>query len=1122
MKLSFCGIFLQCLFVNLLLATEINAQKALSVKEVYLDLELKQASLVEVFSLIESKTDYKFNYSKVDINRALALNKNYKNASVAQILTDISREARLNFKQVNLGINVDRAPRRSRASVEVITFETISGKVSDETNQGIPGVNIVIKGTNSGAVTDIDGNYSINVPNEESILVYSAVGYISQEVVVGSRTTINITMLADIRQLEELVVTAFGLEREKKELTYSTQNVKLGAISEARPNQDVINGLQGKVAGLSINTSSGGVSGESRVVLRGERSTSGNSEPLYIIDGVVASGGLSDISADDIESISVLKGANAAALYGNRAQNGAVIVSTKKGRDGFNIDINQTFTAEKALVLHSYQNQFGQGSAGTYVPASTFSWGPSLNGSQVANWSPDPALAGSTIPYTAYSDNVKDFYQTGKSLSTSVAISAGGEKGTTYFSYTFDDKEGVIPNNELTRHNFNLRVENKLTDKLTFNGKVNFIRSQVSNQLATGEAFDNPNRHAYRLPRNVSNAQASAFEYIDAAGNARQNFWLPLDNGGANPYWTVNRNLNDIIDDRVLGFASLEYEIVDGLKLLARSAIDRTNIFRENRWHNDTYIIAQTGNYSINSSQSYEWNHEFLAQYAGESGEFTYNINVGGNLRQERRNGVSTNNGGLNVPNLFAIGNAQNLTASETIFRRDVNSLYGFGQIGWKGALFLDATWRGDWSSTLPSPHRFTYPSFGLSAVLSDLVSLPEIISFAKLRVNYAESGGDTSPFRLSRLVTASGGFLTLGGLLPLDNLKPERTKSIDVGFDLRLFEDRLGIDFTYYKTNTNDQIFTENLAIGANASQRLLNGGDIENKGIELVLTGTPLQTSDFTWDITVNYSKNTSEVKELFGQSDVFNLGAPNGSGFLGTNRLDLGEPFGNIVSRGFERDSQGRVLVDPNTGVPLRTAGLTEIIGNYNPDWLGGIFNSFQYKNFSATFLIDIRQGGNLVSFTDAILAADGLTEITAQGRDGTLVFGQNIFGGETAVLADADGNGTETPNNVSVNAETLWTALGGRNSPTGEAFVRDASNVRMREIALGYELPASVLSKTPFKRVKFSLVGRNLFFLSNKAEILDPDVISSANVAAVGFENFAPPTSRSFGFNIKLGL
>lgn len=992
--------------------------------------------------------------------------------------------------------------------------KTVSGTVSSAgDNAPLPGVNVVVDGTSNGTQTDFDGNYSINAA-EGDVLVFSYLGMKSQMVTVGASNNMNVFMEEDASQLDEVVVTALGVKRQKKSLTYATQQVETEGIDEARAQQNLVNSLQGRVAGLSIQTSGNGVSGASKVVLRGNRSIAGSSQPLYVVDGVPLGGDISDLSPDDIASINVLKGANAAALYGARANNGAIIITTKSGAEGaMAIDFNTSLTAQTGNILFDYQNEYGQGSGGVYNPASLGSWGPKMTGNSVENWSPNPEFSGS-LPYAAQPNNVSDFMQTGFNQAYNVSVRSGTEKNKTFFGYTHEDRKGIVPGNELTRHNVNLKIDNSLIEnKLDLSARVNYIYTAIDNQLDTGEAFSNPWRHAYRLPRNIRTQDVSVFEYLDAAGNVRQNYWDPGNNGGANPYWTVNKNLKDIQNNRVIGYMSLTYHLTDDLSLMVRTAADQQSSFREDFLHNDTYIIAANGNYSTNNSTALEWNSDFLLNYNKQiTDNFSISANLGGNSRLARNKFVSTSNNGLNAANIFAISNAQNLTASQDISRKKVNSLYGSALASLNDNLFLDASYRSDWSSTLPvDNNRFDYYSAGLSAVVSDMVALPESISYLKLRSSYAEVGNDTNPFNLTQVANlVAGGFIQLGTVLPNANLRPERTKSLEFGVDARFFNSRLGVDFTYYKSNSIDQLFGQQVPQGSGVSTRFINGADIQNNGVDLILTGTPISTADFSWNVTFNFNKNVSEVLELAEGLETLSFGGD----FFRRFELNVGEPWGNVYSRGFVRNDSGQVVAAAD-GTPEVTSGQSVLIGNFNPDWLGGILNDFQYKNWNLSFLIDIRQGGTVGSFTNAILASDGALTKTLDGRDGSLVFGTNVFPELTVVKADG------SPNTTQVGAEQFWAKIGGRNSPVGEAFVEDASNIRMREIALGYSLPQSMLAKTPFRRAKFSLVGRNLFFISNNASV-DPEVVTNTSTAADGFESFAPPSTRSIGLNVKLGF
>lgn len=999
---------------------------------------------------------------------------------------------------------------------------SVTGTVTDEDGDSLPGANVLLQGTTIGTVTDIDGNYRITVQGDNPVLLISSVGYQSQTVEVSGRSTIDVQMNADLTQLGEVVVTAFGMEREKKALTYTVQSVETEEMSEARE-LNIMNSLSGKIAGISINRSGSGVGGGTRVILRGNRSIAGDSQPLYIVDGVPILGDISDISPDDIESINVLKGPNAAALYGSRANNGAIVVTTKKGSNsgkGFNVKLNNTYMIETPILLTNYQNVYGQGTSGTYLANAEGAWGPRMEGQMVDHWSPDPNWPVEQYPYLPQPDNVKDFLQTGHNFATNLSISAGNEKNQTFFSYTYTDAVGTVPNNELNRHNLNLRLTNKLTDQLTLDSKLNYIREEIDNQILLGENYANPMRHAYRLPRNISTADASIFEYTNANGLNRQNFWNPGSNGGANPYWTANRNLDFNLNERIIGLASLSYDITDNFSVLVRSAFDRAFGENESKRYNDSYVIADNGQFALGKSNSFEWNTDFLVSYEQDiNTDWYFNVNVGGNARKYRNSGISANTAGnLTVPNYFALSNTQQYGATHNVGApKDVNSVYAFGQLAFRNAIFLDLTARNDWSSTLPSDNwSYFYPSVGLNAVISDLIpAFPAFFTFAKLRASYAEVGNDTSPYQLSRTATVApggnSGFLSINSTIPNENLKPERTRSIEVGADLRFIDNRIGVDVTYYKTNSTDQLFSVGLPVGSGASSFFTNGGDVQNQGVELILSLTPVSTENFNWDISLNYAYNESLVKEINEERPSLVVG----SDFLREFWIEEGRPFGEVYSRGYLRDDAGRVIVDSD-GLPFVTDGKTVNVANYNPDGLGGIRNVFSYKNFKFSFLIDIRDGGSISSITNAIIYADGLTEATLQGREGGLIFGDNFMPGETAVLEDG------TPNNIPISAEQFWVKMGGRNAPVGEVFTVDASNMRLREAVLGYSLPSSLLSSTFISSVNVSFVARNLFFFYNKAENIDPDVTVGTGKEAAGFDSFAPPTNRSYGLNLSIGF
>ena len=984
--------------------------------------------------------------------------------------------------------------------------KNVTGTVTDEDGVPLPGATIVVLETNEGVSTDFDGNYSISA-EEGQTLQFSFVGYQSVDQQVGESSIVNISMSAG-NALDEVVVTSLGISRQKRSLSYAAQNVEAEGIDESRANGNLVNSLQGKVAGISITTTSQGVNSQSRVILRGNRSIAGSSQPLYIVDGVPLGGDIQDFSPDDIASISVLKGGNAAALYGARAQNGAIIITTKSGKkDTFDVNVNSTVTFDTADILLEFQNEYGSGNSGTFTSFTTDSWGAKLGGSQ-PHWSNNPDLSGTSIPYVAQPDNVQDFFETGVNISNNISLVAGGDNIRTFFSYTNDVRRGIVPNNELERHSINLKIDNEMLDgKLRVSSRINYIKSVTDNALPGWESYDNPLRGAYRIPRNVRTADAANFEFTDAAGNNKQNYWKPLDNGNGNPYWVINRNNNERVDDRVVGFASVEYDIIDDLTLLVRSAIDSRASNNERRYWNDSYIIAQNGNYQVRNNTALEWNNDFLLTYKRDlTDDISLSASLGGNNRVVKSEGSNISTGGLNAPNVFAISNAQQLSASQSIGEKEVNSLYAFANLGYKDYAFLDVTYRQDTSSTLPiDANQYDYYSAGLSLVLSDVVDLPSAVDFMKLRASYAEVGNDTDPYRLSRLANLqNGGFIALAGSVPNSNLKPEMTQTFEVGLDATLFN-RVNLDLTYYKSNSLDQLFAQNVPTGSGASSRFVNGADIENSGIEAFINVGILTKGDFLWDVSFNYAANDSKVLKLAEGLDQLNYG----NDFMRSFRLDVGMPWGSMYSRGFERDAQGRVLMNAN-GTPTVTPGQTVNVGNFNPDWIGGLTNTFSYKNFDLRVQIDMRQGGDVISFTRSILSSDGVLAVTGIGRQGGVIFGKDVYAHETPASTA-----------TAVDPETFWTSIGGRNSPVGEAFTYDASNIRLRELTLGYTLDSSTLSTTPFKSAKISLVGRNLAFLKNDSDI-DPEAIHGVGATNDGYEAFSLPNTRSIGLNLKLGF
>lgn len=996
--------------------------------------------------------------------------------------------------------------------------KTITGKVtSSEDGLGMVGVPVVVKGTTIGTATDIDGAFTLSVPNDAQTLVVSFIGYKTVELPIGTQTTFNVTLAPDVLALGDVVVTALGISRQAKALTYATQSVSTEQLAEART-VNPINSLSGRVAGLSITTASQGVGASSKVLLRGNRSIAGSSEPLYVIDGVPM-GGISNLSPDDIVSISVMKGANAAALYGSRANNGAIIVTTKSGQgegEGVLVDLGFTFQVANPVLLNREQNIYGQGGNGVFGETSTVSWGPEMNGQQVMHWTPDPndPLFGQTYAFLPQPDNIKDYFQNGLELATNLQVVMNTKTTNTAFSYTNTEARGIISTNNLHRHNLNLRFGATFKDKLVVDSKITFIKQDIENTFWGGESFENPMRYLYVLPRNLRTVDMQKFEYTNLAGQNRQHGWRWNDNGTGNPYWSRERIIKPTDTWRTVGLMSLKYNFTNDLSIMGRSAIDASFTGSEYKYYNDTYTTAIRGRYQKANSTSYGWNSDMLITYKKNFGDIAFDINAGANNYRTEYQQIGGNGVVFNIENFFSLSNTGDPRPFESYSQKVVNSLYGFGELSWKNAIFLNITGRNDWSSTLPAANRsYFYPSVGLTAVLDELMPMPSFIDMLKLRGSFAIVGNDTDPYRLQRTAAVgTGGVITLSNTLPNANLKPETTKSLEGGLDVRAINGKLRLSVTVYQTNTYDQLFATPVPATSGVASIFQNGADVQNRGAEVTIGGELISSGDFSWDIDINWAKNVSEILEIAEGFEVLSYG----SDFIREYKLVKGQPFGEVYAKSWLRDASGNVIVASN-GIPRVTPGMSERVANWNPDWLGGINNSFRYKNFNLSALIDIRQGGSFIAFTEAILAGSGIQDYTATGRAaGSLLFGRDVFPEENGVT-DA---GAE--NTVATNSEAFWNNVGGRNNPAGGAFVRDASNIRLREMVLGYNLPQEIISKTFFRSARVSLVGRNLFFIQNKNKYVDPEIMISTSNTAEGQSAFPLPTTRTYGFSLNLGF
>ncbi len=1002
----------------------------------------------------------------------------------------------------------------------------LTGTVNDENGQPLPGASVLLKGTTRGTNTNAEGNFTLNV-NGAGTLIISTVGYATKEIpFTANQTTVTTSLDDDIRSLGEVVVTALGITKEEKTLSYATQQIDTKTFAKAKE-LNVANSLIGRVAGLDVARSASGPGSSSRIVLRGDRSIAGNNQALIVVDGVPmdnsnfspgnANGGrdggdgLSSVNPDDIESINVLRGAAATALYGSRASNGALLITTKKGtsRRGLGVSINSSFLAEQPMFLRKLQNEYGQGSAGQYSERSEFSWGPKMTGQSVKLWGKDPETEGQTYNMTPQPNNYEDFYSTGNQISNSLAITGGNDKTQTYFSYTNVGAKGIVDNNKLRRNILNLRITNQLGDKLSLDSKVTYLNENIDNRQFTGENYANNQRHILRIPRNIQTEHAMNYEYVDpSTGKLRHNFWNPGSNGGENPYWIKNRVLTEDKRDRITGFSSLTYKVIPGLSITGRAGLDRYVDKYEAKYYNDTYTIADNGEYNTSWREISELNLDLFAIYDKRiSPNLSVNAVVGANRLRRDRLDQNTANGGLNRDNLFITTNARSPQSDRRVTETEKQGVFATADFTFKDALTISASARNDWSSTLPKDNQsYFYPSVGFSAILSNILALPAAISFVKVRGTYAQTGNDASPYLLNQTYTfgvgGPNGYISRDNVKPFPDLKPELTTSLEAGLQMKFLGDRVGFDLGWYTSDSKNQLFRVSIPPASGWSQEYINAGLVRNSGIELTFNATPVKAEKLRWDIDLNYSANKNKLVELTPELKVYNLAGD----FMNSVRAIEGRPLGELYSRGYQRNAQGQVLVD-KLGLPLVTPGLTAYMGNSRPTWIGGIGNRVSYGNLSLNFLISARIGGVVSSFTNAIIYADGIPEATLEGRD------SYVFPG---VLEDG------TPNNIPTTAEKYWLKVGGRNAPAGEVFTYSASNIRLREVTLSYAIPRKLTERTPFEGVSISLVGRNLFFLLNNADGFDPELTAGAQDTTVGLESFSLPSTRTIGVNLSLSF
>jgi len=1012
--------------------------------------------------------------------------------------------------------------------------QTVSGRVTTSADgTALPGVSVLVKGTTTGLTTDSDGRYSVAVPDESSILVFSFIGFITQEITVGSRSTIDVVMQDDATQLSEVVVTALGIPRETKTLVYATQTVKPSTLVEVRDANNVLNSLQGKVANALITQGSGGPGSGARIVLRGNRFIQGSNNALIVVDGIPitnstngtitsdfgglqGSDGASSINPDDIESVTVLPGASSAALYGSQAGNGVILITTKKGRnERVSVNINSGLTLERPFALPAMQNEYGQGNSGVLNASSGESWGARMDGQTFTGY------MGEQRTYSPQPDNVKDFFRTGQSWNNSIGISGGSDKMQTYLSYTNNSVQGIMPRNDMNRHTVNLRVSNQISKKFSTDAKITYILQDINSKYEFGEA--GPYTELLQIPRNVSLSDAKHFENITPLG-VPERAPYPVINPALyqNPYWEVYRKEHNENRDRIMGFLQAKFDLTDWLHITGRVNIDKTSDKRQfirYQGHSGTPPTngGSYGEYFITNEQN--WFDAMLAGSNNITTDLKIDYRAGAIVQDRKYAAVYDDANGLNVPNVFSLNFATNRDIFQDASQTRIHSAFAQFNLGFKEAIFLDASFRNDWDSRLPSPYTNPYYSVGLSAIISDLTTLPTAISFLKLSANLAEVGNGGQPqIRFNTFGYEQGaghGYISRSTTRAIPDLKPETVRNIEFGLDAKFMENRLGFNLTFYKSNSFFQLLRVPAPAATGFYDQYVNAGDIQNTGIELVLNATPVRTTNLTWDVLFNLGMNRNKVIKMTDDIESFNL---EGFSRSATPQVKVGGSYGDMVGFRWMKDDQGRLLVTA-TGRPLSsiTTGELEYIGNFNPKATMGLTNTINFGKVYLRLLIDGRIGGEVVDGTEQLIAYNGATEGTLSFREG----GWNLGGVGT------DGN----PVTATINAQDFWTTASGGRYGSAEFFTYDATSFRIRELAIGFNVP--VPADFFVRSAKLSLVARNVMFLYRGSSTLDIPGIGKRKMnfdpdMALGNGNWqgisygTSPATRSIGFNLQLSL
>lgn len=987
--------------------------------------------------------------------------------------------------------------------VEQASAFTIKGIVKDANGEALIGVNIRVKGTTVGTITGLDGDFQLNVKKGD-ILVISYTGYATQEIAIKNAITLNITLTEDLKVLDEVVVTALGIKKETKALTYNVQELKPADMFAAK-DANLMNSLAGKVAGVTINSSSSGVGGGARVVMRGTKSISGNNNALYVVDGIPlpqlsseqpsdmytgmgqSGDGISMINPEDIETMSVLSGAAAAALYGSDAANGVVMITTKKGKAGkVAVSVSNNTTFSSPFVMPEFQNTYGS-EVGEFS-----SWGERL--SAPVNY--DPA----------------DFFQTGYNVSNSISISTGTEKNQSYISFSSVNARGLIHNNNMNRYNFSFRNSaDLLKDRLHLDFSFMYMNVGEQNMLAQGQYF-NPLVPIYLFPRGDNMAKYEAYERYDPSRNFKTQYWPYGEQGMMmqNPYWITERNMFNNDKNRYLVGLGAKFDITDWMNISARLKYDGSDEVRTKKYSASTSTLftggSDTGAYYKSDVKTTQWYADAMLNINKYIGDFSVTAALGVSLRDVHYDFSDVGGPLASVPNAFTFSNLKlsGIRVQQNGYHDQTQAVFATGQLGYKSMVYLDVTGRIDWVSALAGTDTpcVPYPSVGLSGILTEIFPIKsDVLSFLKVRASYSEVGN--APMRYVPMYTykIQNGYPQTTTYMTSKDLKPERTKSYELGMNAKLFGNKVNIDLTLYKSSTYNQLFNPSLSAGSGYNSYYVNAGRIDNKGIELSV-GLNQPLGPVNWTSNLTYSINRNKIKQLLPPTETpsgtivsmseMNMGGTDGYRMV----LKEGAQMGDIYVNTLRTDEHGYIAVNVTNQTVTADPDNFVRAGNANPDYTIGWRNNFEWKGLSLGFFVNGRFGGIGVSSTQAKLDYFGVSKASAEARD----------------------RGGAIVNGKLIPAKEYYQVVGGGNSGIGSMYVYDATNIRLAELSLGYQIPVNKWVKW-IKGANVSLVGRNLIMFYNKAPY-DPELTASTGTYFQGIDYFMQPSTRNIGFSVKL--